>query len=207
MISVVVINVCVLSLMYSIKLFCLSISNSLNTSSNKRTGYSPLYSFRFEQKPKIALGLAAKKSSHEKTPYSWAIWVWYIIGIFIIWSIMQQCNNSNRSIKNISNNSYSTSSNYSSDYSSTKKYDYYERKPSYSNSGNCEVTIFNDGSIGATIDGKFQQWKTLPSSKRKECNDALKKEQIRVGRKGNTYESKKSHTEKKVTNKYVYSNC
>ncbi|GIT99707.1 hypothetical protein TSL6_02140 [Sulfurovum sp. TSL6] len=48
-------------------------------------------------------------------------------------------------------------------------------------SGDCKVTIFNDGSIGATLNGKFKQWKTMSSWERKKCKEALKEEQVRVG--------------------------
>jgi len=64
--------------------------------------------------------------------------------------------------------------------------------------GSCKVTIFNDGSIGATINGRFRQWKYMSSRDKEQCKQALKQEQNENKRKSKA----KNYIEKKGTQKY-----
>ena len=244
------------------------------------------------------------EQKHNKKTFN-SSWIWWIALAGIVIGLIVQSNIGSKSSKNISNTSYSKSSDYSSDYTSPKKDNYYEKKPSsstytldknevlyceaemirldivknkidkysqyeidkyntlsddhnarcvnkkyYKNDmytvnklikdrrsqieqeglarfqttkkknlkntfnkdnnydiktsstgskvGSCKVTIFNDGSIGAEINGKFRQWKHMSSREKGRCERALNQEQSK-----NKSKSKaKTYAEKKGTQKY-----
>jgi hypothetical protein len=69
-------------------------------------------------------------------------------------------------------------------------------------SGNCKVTIFKDGSIGAELNGVFKQWNTMSSWERSQCDEELKVVQKKTGRKVNTSKIQTGNSKKKEKYKY-----